>query len=112
MTANCPVVPGRFCSRILVAKSHGCPARTAISAAAVTLNRRRGSLLECIYLCLNRLIHFDQRWPGAVRAFAWQFVSGIDPHFAAGCDLSCGMIEHVRWSFGENAVSLRIAVRA
>src|SRR5437879_1316492 len=42
MTASSPGSPARFCSRMLSAKSHGCPERTMLSAAAVTRRRKLG----------------------------------------------------------------------
>jgi hypothetical protein len=61
---------------------------------------------------LHGSIHLDERRPGAFKAFAGKFLGCVNAEFAADGDFAGGVIEYVRWTFGEDAVALRVGVGA
>ena len=63
-----------------------------------------------INFLFHRLIHLDERRPGAFETFAGNFLRRVKTHFAANGDFAGGVVKHVGRAFGEDAVALRISV--
>ena len=63
-----------------------------------------------INFLFHRLIHLDERRPGAFETFAGNFLRRVKTHFAAAGDFAGRVVKHVGRAFGEEAVALRIGV--
>src|SRR5215213_6457452 len=112
MTASSPGAPSRFCSLMLSANTHGCPPRTIDSAVG---RRRRRSVLgaeDFIDPLADGFGHADQRRPFAFETLAGKFFGRVEAEFGTDGKFAGGVIQHISGPFRENAVALRVGIRA